>query len=426
MIIVFLFILYLFIGELVLGGPGYWGVDFGISFRKLLFLSTVLIAYGCVFKIGKHLIVNTRDILIIFFMAISFSVWLLLLPVINGQSLQNSFQDGGSIFVFLLYLPIAQLMRHKLIDWYKIKQYFVVISTIVAIFQIGIWLIVFFVPSMGSTFSAAVKLFFNVDPVTGSIYVGTMGDGFYRVMWISTVYFVPAMFFILGNKSKTTADYFKLACFIFALFVSYTRAIWIGIVLGIFIAIILKGKAVLKSSMRTICLGLPIILVLSLVIGASIDPESTALLRLQSLTSEDGTDLRMIQINSIMDMWEQNFLVGIGFGGHAEYIRDPELPFNYEVSLISLFMKLGIVGIIFWFVIFALIFYSAKVYCKNIDDNRRWRYTLSGMIAFLFMTATNPYLLNFVGMSIILFLVLDMEEVCIRLKGGDNNETDNM
>ncbi|TWH45278.1 O-antigen ligase [Sporomusa sp. KB1] len=402
----FIIIFYLFLAELVLGGPGFWGInEIGISIRKLIFIALLITAYIQFFEKGNFK-VYFRDKLIFLCIVLSTIIWMLVLPVVNGQGLGFAFQDGGSIFIFLLYFPIVQLIRTKLINWENVKKYFINLIIVVALFQVLIWI--------NGTLDLGLSLnmisFFGADEY-GSIYVGHMKDGFYRVMWISTVFTIPGIFLIAGNSRNNLLDYIKIVLFLFTLYISYTRALWLACIIGIMLVLLIRKRIKVK--------GIVIIaVVLCGMIGISIftDVSETTFSRLNSLYDDDGTLERIVQIDSILDMWTKNFLFGIGFGGHAEYIRVQDVPFTYEVSLVSLLMKLGFVGVSLWGLTLACLFYHAKPPYVDREGRKKWLYTLAGTVAFLFSTATNPYLLNFVGMIIILFMIIEMEKIYIEKK----------
>lgn len=401
----FIFCFYIFLTELIIGGPGFWGVnEFGISIRKILFFLTLVTGYIQLFEISS-ISIYLRDKLIFIFISISFLVWMLILPLINGQSLNFAFQDGSSIFIFLLYFPIVQLLRKNALNWINIEKYFVNLCTLVAVFQIIIW----FNYEFFQLFNINMLDFFSVTEY-GSIYVGPMPDGFYRVMWITTAFMIPAIFVVASKHKYCVLDYLKIVCFIVALYVSYTRALWIATILGVIIIIMFKDNVKARD---LIIVAIITCLVLGSVILTNTD---SIFVRLSSIINDSGAYERVIQINSILEKWGEHFLFGTGFGGYANYIRVDAAPYSYEVALIALLMKLGIVGTFLWFICLVYIFYITKPKSMNLKFKKKWRYMLAATVGFLFSTATNPYLFNFVGMTILLFVLVELEKLHLDTK----------
>jgi hypothetical protein len=119
--------------------------------------------------------------------------------------------------------------------------------------------------------------------------------------------------------------------------------------------------------------------------------------------------IRLYQIKSLLEAWSNHPVLGKGFGSHADYIRVESAPFSYEMVGFALLMKLGVVGILLWIVSAGFILLYAFQVAWRWGRYHWLIWWMSTSIIFSAVSLTNPYLLNFIGMSIVLFLVLEID-----------------
>ena len=92
-----------------------------------------------------------------------------------------------------------------------------------------------------------------------------------------------------------------------------------------------------------------------------------------------------------MDEWAESPLIGGGFGHYAaSYIRDPAVPFSYEVQWVGFMAKLGSLGVSVLIGFVALLF-SAVLHGPRTRDH----YALAFCLAvFVLGGFTNQYLVS--------------------------------
>jgi hypothetical protein len=114
-----------------------------------------------------------------------------------------------------------------------------------------------------------------------------------------------------------------------------------------------------------------------------------------SHTRDPSTLARINQFYSLINGWEKSPLIGHGFGAVASVIRNNEQPWSYELSYVALLFHIGIIGILFYFLLtFWIIFNGIKLSKNNYERKYILPY-LIGMICFLIGNASNPYLMKF-------------------------------
>lgn len=94
--------------------------------------------------------------------------------------------------------------------------------------------------------------------------------------------------------------------------------------------------------------------------------------------------LRFLQYNSLMNMWQENFLIGHGLGAHTDLIRNIQKPSSYELFYLSLLNQIGVIGLLFFVDYFNrfVLFQSSNIFVRSVQY---------GIIAVLISSFTNPY-----------------------------------
>lgn len=110
---------------------------------------------------------------------------------------------------------------------------------------------------------------------------------------------------------------------------------------------------------------------------------------------------RVLQFNALLEGIYKNPIWGNGAGAVASYIRSEEMPWAYELFYISTIFQYGFLGFFLYAVglLFLILFLASEV--RACGRATFEYYFLSGMIAFLLATATNPYIAKFDYMWVI-------------------------
>jgi len=124
-------------------------------------------------------------------------------------------------------------------------------------------------------------------------------------------------------------------------------------------------------------------------------------IRLFEVASEfDSDSARFEQFFSLLRLFSDYPFLGAGFGAHADVLRSDVTPYSYELTYVALLAKLGSLGFISLVI---LLFFLVSIALH------RFRGKSFEIIAitftFLFVTSTNPYLINFVGIAIVSVLI---------------------
>lgn len=402
----------LFLLELVWGGPGTWASIGGLTVRKLLFAGSLL-SLSVYAALRRRLGVHPADAALFLIIAVSILLWMGLIPLMRGRELDQTLADGDSLLLLLLYFPLAHLIRGGAISWPAVVRLLVWAVVPLCLVQVAIFLLVQWRPGLGTVFSIAGASLFGSE----AIYVGPMPGGFYRVFWISSLYALFAFFLAQRWPAGSWKRSGLVLLFGAGILVAYSRAMWLAVVAGLLVIAVLRGPEHLlrgdllvmkRGQLRgALVAGLGGMVVILLALRPSLELGE----RLVSIldAGDVSTAARMEQTGPLLDTWTTAPLLGIGFGGHARgFLRSEETPFSYELVGFALLMKVGILGILLLLIAASSVLWRAWRAGRP-PDARRWLANWLALALSLFLVVqTNPYLFNFVGMSLVLFLLLDV------------------
>jgi hypothetical protein len=107
--------------------------------------------------------------------------------------------------------------------------------------------------------------------------------------------------------------------------------------------------------------------------------------------------LRKEQYDALMNGWENDWLIGAGFGAAAKgSVRDTNSPWAYELSYVALLFQTGIIGIlIYTSSVLWIITESIKICRKNKNYAVYLLPQIAALICFLLVNSSNPYLAKF-------------------------------
>jgi hypothetical protein len=363
--------------ELILFGPLGLTV-FDISIRKVLVAALI----------GASIvpILSQRPMVIwqinLFLGAIVFlAIWGGVVPLVNNIDLRMTVAEVQPLVALLLILPFYQLIRYDGAEYYlKIIRR---CSAALGVIVILIWVASNILGRVD--IGLAMRQFYigMNDSETG-VYIGPMPDGTFRVMLINFILF-PIML-CYYNWKKT--NFAWSAFYMVAIFATGTRAFLLA---G---ALILGVSLIRKRPLLGISAAVAVALAALIYVG------DLQRLRVFELSSElTSTSARYLQFFSLTELFWEHPIFGAGFGASAVVIRSIESPYSYELTYVALLAKLGIVGSAI--IVLLLANWLFRLMRRSPD----WPSMLALVSSIILMTASNPYLINMVGLAIVAFII---------------------
>ncbi len=447
--IIFIFPL-LFIFELIFGVSGTMIMVGGVAIRHILFILTFISLYGYTlyylianrikfFSIEKGSFFSSFNWIDIF--AVIFELSMLLsmtiIPYIKGTNLHYAYSEVfDSAAIFSLYFAISYLIKEKQIDMRKLLSY---LKICIFLFAVEHLVLYFgqegnehFIENFFSTFAELVG-------GNGIIQKVVLGHGGYtRVMFNTSIYLLIGFYiFFYQFKQNRWYDYIAFAVELMALISTVTKSIWFGFGIAFFVISITffiyglkenKNIAV-KAVVMMILTGVFIIGADRLIFGDIVsvrmsnafitednesgDVENESMVdksskkkkaaKLDREGAAESNSIKIEQMGRLLEKWKNSPIVGYGYGSFVEgYTRSDEAPFSYEMQFFALLMKIGVGGMAIWVLFFIFQFIEmAKIKSCDAIHVFAWLFLLAAIVI---CVQTNPLLISFTGMSVILFL----------------------
>ena len=135
-------------------------------------------------------------------------------------------------------------------------------------------------------------------------------------------------------------------------------------------------------------------------------------------TANESNIERKLQFQALWSGFQAAPLFGAGAGAVADYIRSDEMPWAYELFYVSILFQYGIAGSSFYIAgISFIVFFLVKQVRKKGRSSFEFFY-LSGFLAFIAASATNPYIAKFDYMWTIFIPVALMNNLLLKRAAG--------
>jgi hypothetical protein len=387
-------------------GPGLVLPGTGVSIRRPLFVfMLVLLAFRRAMRQRAFTILEVAFVALLG----TFGVfWGIVVPSSYGYLLPQSFAD---ISPWLGLLTIALWPWDawpEEAQWQGFCKFLVVVTVLLALAHLGISALLITGVVSVDVFSAAADLISSSADGQSFLKIVALEGGQYRVYWSSSIFLLGGIYFLAVTRPRPVTIRWLialgLACF--ALATTYIRAF-----LGALAIFVLLGW-VLRRLYSAARVEFPIATILGIwmfgIISVSIAINPTFLATVGLARDESDVD-RVEQAGALLAQFQSHPLVGTGFGSYVfQVVRGADAPYSYELVFYALIMKLGVIGTIVLILILGLalrLVWARRLASTRKADFARWTAFTTGL---WFCGATNPMVTNFVGMTIVVLIFVDM------------------
>jgi hypothetical protein len=386
--------LILFSLDILLTSSGNWTNYIGINIRKVLFIAICFIT--TIFWL-RNLKITKKELEIQLLLILFLIIWGWVIPLIAGTEVRNSLGDSLPFYGILFLIPIYEYINYY-ISWDDAKIFIFRIIKTLAIIHILLMLLFYLYE-----FDNEKLQFINniLEGGANSINIGYRPD--FGVLSGSSIFLFIGLYLALTSKKKSFLD---IIIIISAIILTGTRSLGIGAVLLILFYLVKNNlninskKIILGFTFFLVSITIPIVVIIKYGFFNS------------SVLSRDVSDeYRVQQISGIIEKIINNPFFGIGFGGHTDLVSNESAPYSYELSILALMMKLGIIGTIFLATIFYK--YMSNSYNCNLTNYKSKRNTFwfLTVVIIVFIANTNPYLFSFLGFYLISFFYIEYRNI---------------
>lgn len=342
--------------------------------------------------------------------------------------------DAQSITLLPATTLIFLALRDLGTDLKRPCRWIVNMCAILALAQAGLWIFLRANPVPHEVIYHYINVYFGTRDSVFILEQPSHQGSYFRVVWISSYWLVFAVFIApLVYRNKTTLVLLQVT-FGIAIVATYTRGIWLGLIIGVVLFTVLVNTLAwsrpyqidlreLRGQWHTSLTGLALagllvvaldwtqgssgLLMSRLYLRPSTEQGSTSA---QLAIRDESAIERKVQAIKLIEMWKERPILGHGYGAYMkDHFSHDERPFIYEMVPFALLMKLGMLGFGIYLVFLAFIL--ARL-IQMINRSVTSIALVSGLTGYLIQVHTNPVFFSFTGMlifSIFIFLWLSLE-----------------
>lgn len=389
--------------DLVFFGSGLWSSAIGISLRKLCF------AIVCCYSFLKWIFsgrVKVAEISAVFFLCNFFLVWAIFLPLFFFGDLEFALSDAqlffGLIFAPAIYSTLGPCR------WSMYRKWIFIFTSVLAVLHLLIVLYNFLSPDDMLGFVVKIRSF--LEPLNeegdSSVLIGYVENSF-RVFWGSSIFLLVALYFAIRNFDfdRLSKSAFVLLLVVAAIFSTLTRGLLLSI--PIFVLAVVFFRFLFKH----FYLGGALVFLYGLILAAITVPvmflSDPTLLSLIGIGRDVSDDIRSDQVSILFQSILNAPFLGHGFGYFLDQVRSETAPWSYEMSIMALYMKIGLLGVLVLLLTFVMFFYTydSSISKEKISNDLSWVAAFGVIVTFC--SNTNPYLFSMLGVGLVLFLYFE-------------------
>ncbi|NMM81603.1 hypothetical protein B2J86_11835 [Acidovorax sp. SRB_14] len=397
------------IADLALTGSGQWSDVMGFSVRRLLLL--LLASYTTVMW-AAFVFWAPRALAGVLGMALFLLTWSVGFPLLYDVPLTNALNDS-QLFLGLLFAPAFAQMIVRTGCW----------PSALRLIERSIWLLallhiaIYWVEKVSDSGAAVLVLAMRsvLEPsradVETNFMIGHIPDGF-RVFWGSSIFLLIGLYLAVRNfaQRRLFVSVVILLTISYAIQLTLTRAMVLAIPLFLVLTW-LFDRLLTRLRMGTVLYLFVGIALLALTLPTMLLADPT-LLAAVGLGREVSDDIRYEQVMALTDAIMNKPWFGSGMGAYVDLIRSEESPWMYELSMLALYMKVGLVGAAWLVVVFMLYGRVEQVNTHShqpLPASIRRAFSRIGALLFciVFASNTNPYLFSMLGWGLLMFTYVE-------------------
>ena len=399
---------FLFLLDLLFLGAGVniYGLD--ISSRKLLFLffcaSSLLVYFG---DFTEKDMVGFSLILAGFLFIL---IWVILIPLISHGNLIYAVSDAMPLIASGVFLLTTKFPIWKNL-WLAARGLMLRFLYLFTILHVILYFIFMIYPNLVADLTEVFALIFDIG--TGNdakfVFFTSLDGDISRIYFGSSFLLLIGFYFLLSDEGENfgrslRSRFFFAILLVVALWATNTRSLLLGAVaMVIFFPISRWLMKHINKSWLTIFLLIILPLFLVFLLIPTVDMQ---LLAFVGLDRDGSDDIRSEQLYSLLNTISENILFGLGFGANALIVRNEDAPYSYELSILALFMKIGVSGVLVACGIWASILLNLLPK-KGQEFEKKFTALYALYISFVISCFYNPYIFGFFGTFFLLFILYE-------------------
>jgi hypothetical protein len=374
--------------------------------RKFFFVCALVLCIAHFMKFSSFSASGFRiPILTLFLVSL---IWLIPIPLIYSDILQLSFEEWDA-FIFLL-IPIFYIPSKN--EAARLLKLVFFCTTVLSLFIFISWLC----GSQNQDDFDKIRKLFSMVYSDRSLFIGNanqeIGDFFPRIFFVNMLWIFVCFLMMPVFSGNKYISLFLGVILCAGMIISYSRGLWIAY----FVALLSISILSIKNFRFLFILFISSFFLASLFFTNQSHFLTQRIASLNYILETTGpadhkatrppdlsADTRKLQMGYLINSWRDAKFFGKGWGAYAkDFSGSVESNYSYEAVPFALLLKIGIVG-----VLMAIIWIASFIFRATSLASRRFVSVLIGVFTFLVVGGmTNPYIFNFIGMGIFVFVLL--------------------
>lgn len=397
----------LFVIDIFFLGSGMNYAVMGLSTRKIIFLLFALVSiFIFIDRHDQYLVYSAIEVVVFLFFA---AVWMVFLPIIERGRLAGSFADALPLVAIAIFIVTKDFSLCNS-GWTNIRRLIFHIIILFSFLHVFLYAVFWLRPDLIEYISGALKLFWEPAAFDTEyfVFLTPLDGGLQRIYFGSSFLLLLGMYFAFEKVNPLINTYkgrfVVFSLMVFALWVTNTRSLLFGTFIFVSFHFVLKNfLKLVPKNVAGIFFLVVIPFFLSFLLVPTIDPQ---MLSIVGIDREGSDDLRYEQLMPLVEGFLESPFFGRGFGGSVQFIRSEDAPYSYELSIVALFMKIGLLGFTFSSLILtALIYRSIPRSLKAFPEKIVNIYAL--YFSYILSCFYNPYMFGLFGTFLSLFLLYE-------------------
>ena len=397
-----------FVLEIIAGGSGEAFSIAGISARYLVF-ATCVFCFALLKLAGFFsLAFPVSRVLSVSLFCVFIALWIVLLPLMYGHGIQHALKDAAPFLGAALLLLLFDRML-LLSYWPHVRVLVFGLLAAFAVLHIGIYAAGQIDLDLALKFADALKRVFESKSAEIEKFVFIVPSGeVARVYFGSSFLLLVGLYLVFAFSGRMgfirTAIFFLVFCA--AIFATETRSLIVAASVFILLYALVK-RFRFRKPMRGIVVF--VLLVLPLASSFFLLPTiDSAVIFDNTLSRGESDQIRPEQMAGLLDAYVKTPLAGRGFGASVDPVRNVDTPYSYELSMLALYMKIGIGGMLVLAASWALWLAPTirRIDCTKYANVVGTYPLYCSMVVASFY---NPYLFGFFGTFFVIFICLEFE-----------------
>jgi len=413
----FLFLLF----EFLAGHEGHCFSFRGISLRLSLFLVIMLVWFFRKVFWPKFSFKKLKNLILLDKSPLSFALLAFLFVVIfslcRGWFINNKFlalKDFLNYSYFFLIFPLSEVIGNR---FFQKRGKQIIQAGIIGISLLTI--IVLFLFATGLVSVHDQFYWWWRQTVFGK--ATSAGNNFFRIVSSAHLLILPffliLLSFLANRSTRKKSVIFLCILASLAFLINFSRAYFLGLFLGlIFLAQGLKFKKWIVFFLIIVIFLITEFGVLNFLINQN--PNIAYLQqRMRSITSPDdelSASTRLSILPRLLEKIKEKPIFGYGLGSTISYLnplsQKEDITFHIDWGYLEIWLELGLLGLILYCFILAIIFYQGRQLFQRAQGNiKRQRLIVglgAGLLSLVVATITGPYLFHALGIFYLISVII--------------------